>query len=555
MEQTAFTTEDTNSRFLQVRADLLEIFDWDLAVAAVCQILCVRDRKVYARMTRGGQDGERWFVMTTDEIYNWGLAVVGTTYIDQALAKLESMGVVSVRRSRRVYAPREIKLETAVLNQMLRGIEGQEIETPEPRKTPKRARKYHNIKTPVTESLPQNCDTTPSSLWDGTAKSLPQNCGLKDKTIGRRKEIEEIKENGSLSSPASKGTKAGTLNAAEGREETISQAYKIPSGDQREQPQEPCQPRNAFSESGTNTYDGTTVRESSTKTSEPNTYVCEDNVKFEQTPIPPHSPSLTPCPQQPTNSLPRVMDEALDTEAGGPMDFRWFSGSYLRNCKMPFGTPKDKKVKKPTGLDKKRVEDFLDRTQLGGSYIERCLEGYGNSDWGKKHGFPIAGFVKDPESWLNYAPAGATEAQDETEAPRTSQDTPRSNTEAPGVKKWDAATAWNEQVRFAPHVGIDIGKNRRYSTVTSDMEFQSAFPQIVAKADALHELCGPEVDWLKFTWVIDTKPGELEPNWKKLVSGRMDFILKRKQPEKSMFQQAADESLQRLLKKYGHAVA
>jgi hypothetical protein len=512
MNNTALTAKDTNCRYLQVRSDLLEIFGWDLPAASVCQILMLRDQKLYERTK---QAADRWFVMTTPEIYDWGLTVVGTTYIDKAIARLSEIGVISTRRARIENGPREIKVNTAVLNPMLLAVANQQIDTPQPGKSPNRRRKHHDLSASVNEAVPQICGSASTNLLDPSSISVPQICGSINKTIGTLRKEE----------------KQGTPEAP------LSNLPELPLSDQREQHVQPNLSNSHNALPNTSLVEDSTVTTNSSTTGEEekplstcfaqgvagmrNTSNPEHSSGMEQPSTHPHNPSRFPttvaADATPTNNVPCAAGEAV-ADADESWDYRVLIGSYQRHCR---------KAKKPSGMEKKRAEEWASTSQLPWSYIERELEAFGSDQWAQDNGYPILAFIKRVKS----GDGGAPVARAQSKGSRTSNGNPRSPRPVVAPPSapvtWDASVPWNNSVQHAPQITVDAAWRQRYAAVTADMEFQSQFSEIVAKADALHEKCPRECEWLTLTWVVGTKPGESEPNWKKLLGGKLDFLLER----------------------------
>jgi hypothetical protein len=523
--------ERKDQYYLKLRGELFGVFDGEsdaFALSAVVQAIIAWEKHVLKKMkNREMAPGEPWAYLTPDQISLSMFRGYGKAKVEDCFTRLTELGLLDVRENP-VGMKRGFLLNVERLNRLVDAVPSF-YEVPAPKKVSARRKGYeagiaamrHQVDAPEDSDPPvsQFCESRVAILRDVDASQF---CDIKLEAF-RKIEIEEEKhsnQQGNLHHAHLQGKPSRDTLTAEG-EESSANGHESAQGDQREPETEPhTLPLAAKHTLADDTFSGEETRSFADDRLPNNTYPTEGHVPFERPTIPPHSPSLTSRPLDLPQQTSGVMDEAQDTEAGGPMNFKWFSGSYRRHC------PKTKSI---TGMDKKRVLDFLDKTDFGGDYIDRCLEGYGESDWGREKKYPIAGFLKDPESWLKDTPAVASAAQAASAGTLPCLDIPRLAPAAPSAPKWDAAVAWNAAVVHAPKVGLDISKTPRYAAVTSDAEFRQAFEEIVKKADAMHELCGSEVEWLKFGWLLNTKAGELEPNWKKLLSGKMDFLIQKKQ--------------------------
>lgn len=559
--------------FITVRADLLAVCG-DLAEALVVEVL----RGYHEPHGGEPKPGEHWIKLTYPELCKKCLNVRGDSKVSAAIRSLSAKGLLHLK-------PKDpggrsaFMLNIPAINELLDALPERITVADNPSAPGRHASWEAGIAAsranvhldPLAYSYAEGGDDPSVILRQGLAYSYAETpayfyASNKKTSVGiSLEDLEQEDKNGDSFRPAPREEEATDCTySSESRENSSithtrqksvgrhtkacrEEEYPISDGlsvgDQREPEQNPQFHHTREKESSTVHEQYVQAEESSNTDSGTFTSAYRGDVNSKQPTTPPHSPSPTsrpvPLPQQTSG----VMGEAQGAEAAEPMDFRWFCRSYRRRC------PKTKNI---TGYDRKRVEAFLDEHEgTDGMYIDRCLEGYGKSDWGQANKFPIAGFLKNWESWAEYAASEPAEAQDETEAEKRPTG-PSAASIAPGASKWDAAAAWNAKVQHAPKVALDIRQTKRYSAVTSDMEFQRQFDTIVEKVESLHEVCGDEVkNWLKFGWVIDTKPGELEPNWKKIAAGNMDFILKRKQPEKSVFLQSADGVAERLMARYG----
>jgi hypothetical protein len=99
---------------------------------------------------------------------------------------------------------------------------------------------------------------------------------------------------------------------------------------------------------------------------------------------------------------------------------------------------------------------------------------------------------------------------------------------APAIPEFDHApwtSRWNELVPAAPVAWK--GSVSAIERASLDADFRTQFDKICAKAQAIHVAKGAEASWLTFRWLLADKDGN--PNWNRLLSGELDFMVAPKQ--------------------------
>lgn len=488
--------------YIILRADLLEIFEWRKPMAFVCQVFLNWEVWKKRWMIKHGFQGLPWVDLSIEDIRNGCLGAVSASTIEKCVKELVELGIVKMRDTGRMGEKRSFLVDIDRINALIQAVPAN-VPVADPRPTPARRNSYlagigsaSDQQTSDSEQIdsPQNYDDRPYFYEPPSVilrtQPRPYFYGLQINTIG------STNNNNQSTLPPASTEPLEPSREVEGEYEASHPSLcglEIPNTSE-------C--TEGFKQER---------RKSSSRL--PGNVVAE-----ESSPTHPQSPLPQTPPKHPTNSLSRTEGAARD-DAGDTMDFKWFSRAYLRCCR---------KAKKPTGMDKKRVEEFLDSTQLSGTYLTECLEGFGESDWAREHGYPVAAFLKDPAGYHNGHARAASAVAVALSGGRATSDTPETLIGRSSASTWDAATAWNEKVQHAPKVALSIQRNASYTAVTRDLDFRERFNQLAEKCDRLHEACGADVNWLTFPWLLRTKDGNDLANWQLVLDGRFDWKLERK---------------------------
>jgi uncharacterized protein YdaU (DUF1376 family) len=182
--------------------------------------------------------------------------------------------------------------------------------------------------------------------------------------------------------------------------------------------------------------------------------------------------------------------------------------------------------KKPNKPILERAAQKWGSVEITEDELAEALDGYYGSDWAKREGYPMLGFVKDPHSWRagglieNSPPPQRTPARPAIEVP-----VPRGNptpevSDAPSdaLPLRDHPAEWNRMVpaakyewgRYAPIEALRLCQYR-------GDDFAEKFDEVCELAQAIHVARGKEVGWLTLPWILKVGD-ENRPNWYKLLT-------------------------------------
>lgn len=165
--------------------------------------------------------------------------------------------------------------------------------------------------------------------------------------------------------------------------------------------------------------------------------------------------------------------------------------------------------------------------RVGAEEFRRELIAYldQDSDWLRKNKWPLNGFLKSTESNGAYASARPRQPVN-THPPRNSEGITASNGSAP-KPAFDLIGEWNRLVPAMPITDWSPKHDgqKRLDTLSIDEDVIAAWSVICAKVQAIH-VANPEPKWLKFHWVVRRPDFAEVANWRRVVRGDFDYLLK-----------------------------
>lgn len=225
-----------------------------------------------------------------------------------------------------------------------------------------------------------------------------------------------------------------------------------------------------------------------------------------------------------------------------------------------------KGFKAPNKADRLRAETrWAGIEPLSEEQLKSALDYYYDSEWGRKNGYPIMGFLKDPLSWSKSAsppeePEVFVERRNGSPPPQPPTTSAPTDIPPSIIPLGEGGMPlpveiWNQIVTSGPRVQAwdDSNHYHRYlRDAWADERFRDNLGKFCATIQAIIEARDSEVSWLTFLWLIKPESPVIKtPNWWKLHSGQMDSMAKPSQPKQQTFKSAgakATENALRILK-------
>lgn len=206
------------------------------------------------------------------------------------------------------------------------------------------------------------------------------------------------------------------------------------------------------------------------------------------------------------------VSESNNSTYSGEIDFEDF---YFRWCRH-------RGFKKPTKYLKMLMQQRWQSVRMTSEELDSALDGYFESEWGKKENYPPMGFLKNPNSWvIDDQPVAAPDETRERGEAEAATDAPMGQAApavAPQAAPRDYLADWN---RLAPSAATepDSGAKPRANLAVAklDTEFTGRFEEICEIAEKIRKL-DDTATWLTFWWAINTKPGSGRPNYRRLLT-------------------------------------
>jgi hypothetical protein len=126
-----------NSRFLTIRLEVLQLFDYDQSVAKVASVL-IRLHNITAEKNAAEEKRrEPWFSMSHNKIRAWCLGMISVRSVNDAIKTIAAKGVLTVREGDGLYGTSSYLLNVHKLNKMLQDLP-EDTTIPDPDKCPER---------------------------------------------------------------------------------------------------------------------------------------------------------------------------------------------------------------------------------------------------------------------------------------------------------------------------------------------------------------------------------------------------------------------------------
>lgn len=183
--------------------------------------------------------------------------------------------------------------------------------------------------------------------------------------------------------------------------------------------------------------------------------------------------------------------------------------------------------KKPPKHIRQRGRYSWSKSGLPEDQLDLALDGFFQSSWARKEGYPFFAFVKDPQSWIADGEDAVEPAGAEPCAPLApSTNTPVGEVSSP-LRAIAPATPveveeWNRDVPECP-CAWDPEHSKIKPLIEARMKsyFQDRFPEMCRIASSIHRARGAEVGWLTFTWLLGKDKEGMDNAWKLLSMGWM----------------------------------
>lgn len=169
-----------------------------------------------------------------------------------------------------------------------------------------------------------------------------------------------------------------------------------------------------------------------------------------------------------------------------------------------------KGFKKPNKAMQARADQRWAKIDITESELDAAMDGFFQSEWGKREHFPVLGFVKDPHSWI------ADEVRPPV-VPMLDNSEGWDSTPASDAPPRDFVAEWNAVVIAVPaewhHKRSPIAALRKCE---EDPDFCSRFGEVCELAQKAHGYRGSDAAYITFEWIIREKDGMV--GWWRLLT-------------------------------------
>jgi hypothetical protein len=176
LEEIPFVWQRTeHRRFLVIRLEVLQLFDFDEQVAKVASVLFRLHDNAVERNKAVQSSDDPWFTISKRQIRGWCLGLAGLKSIDRAIEVINGKGFLTIADGKGIYATNSYLIDVVKLNALLKALPP-DTSIPDPEDTPNRRKGWE-----AKERLRINAEAPDVSEVDAEfskdAEVLAQECG------------------------------------------------------------------------------------------------------------------------------------------------------------------------------------------------------------------------------------------------------------------------------------------------------------------------------------------------------------------------------------------
>ena len=135
--------ERPNSRWLSLRQEIFQLFEYDQYPSIVCSSLIGWTAMVSNNLEKDGRgDEEPWVTISTDHLRRCCLGMISLRKVSEAVESIERLGVLKIRPADVIGGRKSYLLDVPLLNKLLRQLPNEDVADPE--LVPARRRGYES---------------------------------------------------------------------------------------------------------------------------------------------------------------------------------------------------------------------------------------------------------------------------------------------------------------------------------------------------------------------------------------------------------------------------